>query len=114
MGMAWILRPFFRGRECTLWGYVGHRWWFGIGNQGRTGEATHVDCVREFVDEGHSEHERGAQLLGRRRRGEGMWVQDAQEAGGEVDQGVCAAKVEGEEGVVVGVDVGIGIVSVGV
>ena len=56
----------------------------------------------ELVDEGHSEHERGAQLLGGRRRGEGVRVQDAEEAGGEVDQGVCAAEVEGEEGVVGG------------
>jgi hypothetical protein len=59
-----------------------------------TREAAHIDSVREFVDQRHCKHEGGAELLGGRRRGKGVGVQGAEEAGGDIDQGVRAAEVK--------------------
>jgi hypothetical protein len=63
-------------------------------DQWRTREAAHVDCVREFVDQRHCEHQCGAELLGGRRRGKGVGVQGAEEGGGDIDQGVRAVEVK--------------------
>lgn len=51
--------------------------------------------MREFVDEGDGEHECTAEFVGLGRGWESVRVEDAEEAGRDVEQGVCAAEVEG-------------------
>ena len=64
--------------------------------------------MRNFVDKREGEHECTTELLGLAWGREGVGVvEDTKEAGGHVDQSVCAAEIEGYEGVVRGLGLGI-------
>jgi hypothetical protein len=63
--------------------------------------------MRDFVDKREGEHECTTELLGLAWGRDGVGVEDTKEAGGHVDQSVCAVEIEGYEGVVRGLGLGI-------